>query len=61
MEDIPKHSVAGLVASLGGTLNLWIGVSFITVVEIIDLIYKLIRHIFTRKHGESKVESSATD
>ena len=37
-------SPAQLVGSLGGALNLWVGISFITVVELLELFYHLFTH-----------------
>ncbi len=42
LEDKPKMTITDLFASVGGTLNLYSGISFILVIEIIDLLYKLL-------------------
>ncbi len=39
--DKPIMTMETVLAGLGGTLNLWIGISFITIVEILDLLIKI--------------------
>ena len=38
IEDIPKATAANFLAQLGGTLNLWTGISVIVIIEVIDLL-----------------------
>ena len=42
IKDKPGMSLTDLAASLGGTLNLYSGISCILIVEVIDLLYRLI-------------------
>ena len=39
--DVPAVTFESFVGSLGGILNLWVGLSFITVIEIVELILNL--------------------
>ena len=34
-----SHTLAGILGSLGGHLNLWIGITFFTLVELVELLY----------------------
>ena len=42
LEDKPALGLESLLGTMGGTLNLWIGISFVTVIEIIDMLLTLI-------------------
>ena len=44
LQDKPALGLESLLGTMGGTLNLWIGISFITLIEIIDLIFNVILH-----------------
>ena len=44
-KDTPALNRETFVGSLGGTLNLWIGVTFITLIEIVQLLYNLLTGI----------------
>ena len=39
MEDYPVLSLESLFGNMGGILNLWIGITFVTAVEIMDLLW----------------------
>ena len=41
-EDLPVVTLENLIGNLGGILNLWVGLSFITIVEVIELCIKII-------------------
>ena len=49
MEDKEAIGLESLLGALGGMLNLWIGISFVTVIEIIDVIFKIILGLTSRK------------
>ena len=40
--DIPAVSLEGFVGSLGGILNLWVGLSFITIIELVELCVNIV-------------------
>ena len=42
LQDKPALGMESLLGAMGGTLNLWIGISFITLIEIIDMIFNVI-------------------
>ena len=42
LEDKPALGLESLLGTMGGTLNLWIGISFVTVIELIDMVLTLI-------------------
>src|SRR6218665_162369 len=52
VKDIPLVSWNTLISNLGGSLNLWLGVSIMTAAEIIELIYFLIKIAMTRKENK---------
>ena len=41
MYDEPSISTATLIGTLGGTLNLWIGIGFVTLFELLELLLQL--------------------
>ncbi|CAD5111754.1 DgyrCDS1033 [Dimorphilus gyrociliatus] len=47
--ETDDYNFIQLVSDLGGQLGLWIGVSVVTLMEIIELIYAIFRHIFFKK------------
>ncbi len=46
-------SVATLLSNVGGSLNLWIGITFCTIIELIDLLYRILCH----NHGNKEISS----
>ena len=42
LEDKPALTMESLLGTMGGTLNLWIGISFVTIIELIDMLLTLI-------------------
>ena len=48
IRDMPIYTAASMSGSLGGILNLWIGISFVTVVEVVELFYHLIKVLLER-------------
>lgn len=51
-KDTPIHTPSSVSGSLGGILNLWIGISFVTAIELAELIYKLFLTLFVKKDRE---------
>ena len=47
--DMPAVTLENFIGSLGGILNLWVGLSFITIVEVIELVIKVLRKILIPK------------
>ena len=41
--DVPAVTLENFIGSLGGILNLWVGLSFITIVEVVELLIKVAR------------------
>ena len=58
--EIPDISTSTMTGSLGGILNLWMGVTFITAIEIVELLINLLRpkpaHEQTDTTNEQQVE-----
>lgn len=64
VSDTVKITPVSLVGNLGGILNLWIGFTFVTVVEICDLVYQLVMTKTKwrrRQEGESSNVTSQGD
>ena len=62
-EETPLVGIGTVVGSIGGILNLWLGVSFITLVEIIEVLIKYINRCFKsdRDSGRDLNGTSAED
>lgn len=52
MEDTVKTSTEVSLSQLGGTLNLWSGISAIVGIEVLEFIYRIIVHICCSKEEE---------
>ena len=65
IKDTVKITPVSLVGNLGGILNLWIGFTFVTVVEICDLIYQVVMTRAQRKkeraHSMTMPSAPASD
>ncbi len=48
IEQIPKSELFDLISNIGGTLGLFIGVSFLSLVEIIEIIFELIKFLIKK-------------
>lgn len=48
LTETPVYTWVDLISSIGGQTGLWIGVSMINIVEILELIYLLLVHCFRR-------------
>ncbi len=59
IEQTEKYFLQDLIASIGGILSLLIGVSFVSIFEIIELFTELIS-IFVNKHANSSVQMART-
>ena len=53
IEQKPKSEMADLVSSIGGLLGLFVGVSFLSFIEIFELIFEILFLLF-----ENKIEVS---
>ena len=56
IKQIPKMKAFDLVSSVGGTLSLFIGISFLTFVELIEILFE-IAIIYLNKFKNKKVGS----
>lgn len=45
INEIPKVNIIDLISNMGGTLGLFLGMSFLSFFEIFDLIYHLIARL----------------
>ncbi len=50
MKQIPKMSLIDLISNLGGLLGLFVGISFLTFIEIIQICLEMIFHIISNKN-----------
>ncbi|XP_070574541.1 uncharacterized protein [Ptychodera flava] len=48
LSKLPAYSIEELLADIGGTLSLCIGMSLITVVELLDFLLAVLRHLVSR-------------
>ena len=55
--DTQQWTFVSLAGSLGGILNLWIGITFVTFVEVCDLVYQLIAYGIKRCKTRDKVHA----
>ena len=53
--DLPAVTCENFIGSLGGILNLWVGLSFITIIEIAELAIKVVKKVLPST--ENKVPS----
>ena len=57
-DEVPTVTFSALLGALGGILNLWIGITFFTFIEVIELVYNLIaircKHPETQSIGSDK-------
>ena len=58
--DVPSLTSDGLFGNLGGLFNLWIGITFFTFVEILDLLYKICSDC-CKKEGNSVSASDSVN
>ena len=54
-------TTASFIGQLGGILNLWIGISFFTIIEIIDLLFRLLQTFAKRPQREKESTDKITD
>ena len=54
--DVPSVTLDSFFGTMGGVLNLWIGVTFFTLIELFDLVYKLATVALNQKKKVSKVK-----
>ena len=54
LKDEESITVPTLLANVGGSLNLWIGITFCTLIELIDLIYRLLCQGHDSNQGQVK-------
>ena len=47
----PSMSAVDVISNVGGQTGLWIGISFLTVMELIEMLYRLVRHQLLRLLG----------
>ena len=59
--DMPLTSPSALTGSLGAVLNLWSGVTFVTLVEVIDLLYSLCTAGWGSKNNDRNANNSDQD
>lgn len=45
LEDVKKTQISELLSNLGGALNLWSGITVIVILEILELIYRLLEGV----------------
>jgi len=57
--ESPDYDLIRLVSDIGGQLGLWIGVSVITLVEVVQLVAVIVRVLAVRRRLRSKPSSKA--
>lgn len=53
---VPTMCWDSLASGLGGSLNLWIGISILTAAEVIELLYSLLQIILNHKQTNGQVK-----
>lgn len=56
MIDSPEMSGAQLLSSVGGVLSLWLGVTIMTAVELLELIYVVVGSWHERHRAAGKIK-----
>ncbi|CAB4037868.1 degenerin deg-1-like, partial [Paramuricea clavata] len=59
IEESFVYDEINLLADVGGQLGLWIGVSVITVFELIELFALILTRLFKRRRTEDRVNNMA--
>ena len=55
IKQIPKMSLIDLISNLGGLLGLFVGISFLTFIEIIQICFEMIFHIFSNRKAHNNI------
>ena len=50
--QIAKMNTFDLISNLGGLLGLFIGMSFMTIIELIEILFELINHFLCKKYSK---------
>ena len=48
-KEMPALTLASLTGTLGGVLNLWIGITFFTIIELVDLMFTLVLDVWVKR------------
>ena len=56
--DKPKVTGSQIMGAVGGTLNLWIGISFVTVVEVCELLYRICKTVIKSEKVNNPVQNT---
>ncbi|XP_041351478.1 FMRFamide-activated amiloride-sensitive sodium channel-like [Gigantopelta aegis] len=56
--QLPAYELMDLLAKIGGTLGLWMGVSILTIMEFIELVMCLVVMVFTSKWSARNADSN---
>jgi hypothetical protein len=56
LKQIAKMSLIDLISNLGGLLGLFVGISFLTLIEIIEVCFEMIFHYFKKFFRNNKNE-----
>lgn len=57
--DVAMINPSSVISYIGGTLSLWLGITAMTLVELIEFIYILVSSCFLQKAKEIKVDNSS--
>ena len=60
MSEVPSIELEGLIGNLGGVLNLWVGISFVTAIEIFEMFINLCSRLFTRRPNHVDVKKNTS-
>ena len=59
--ETPDLTSEGILGTVGGLLNLWIGISFVTLFEVLDLLYRIVKPLFGSEIKETRVRDVTAD
>ena len=54
--EAPKYSIYNLISSIGGTTNLWIGISWVTFFEIFEMLFEVFLYLCSSEQRTSPTE-----
>ncbi|CAF1353790.1 unnamed protein product [Rotaria sordida] len=51
----PTLTLVNVLSNIGGQTGLWIGISFLSIMEVIEMLYRLIRYEYNVQYKEDNI------